>query len=117
MERSIPTLFLPTRGIEPSFLAEGIPNLLESFRLFDRDAGPEAEEHLEGRMAGAVEELKAEGLLAIEMAGLFHGEDRTDLSPADVHVQGLGLDVEEIAGRAEVPELPVGLERGCPVGD
>src|SRR5262249_50522206 len=98
-------------------LSESIPNLSKSFDLFRRDAGPEAQEHLEGGMPGAVEKLKTEGLLAIEMAWLLHGEDRTDLSPADVHVQRLGLDVEEIARRAEVAELPVCLQGGCPVGD
>src|SRR5690349_8550291 len=68
-------------------------------------------------MTRMVEELKTERLLAVEMAGLFHGEDRSDLSPANVHIQGLGLHVEEFACRAKVPELAVCLQGGSPVRD
>ena len=51
------------------------------------------------------------------MAGLLHGEDRPDLPPADVHVQGFGSDVEEVACPAEIPELAVCLQGGSPVGN
>ena len=68
-------------------------------------------------MTYTVEELKTERLLAVEMAGLFHGEDRSDLPPANVHIQGLGLYVEEFARRAEIPELAICLQGGSPVGD
>ena len=84
----------------------------ELFGSFRRKASPETEEHLEGRMAAAVEELKTKRFLAVEMAGLCDREHGPDLSPADVHIQGLRLNIEEVASRAEVPELAVGLE-GC----
>src|SRR5262249_15131200 len=74
-------------------------------------------EHLESRMATAVDELKAERLLAVQMARLFDSEDRPDLPPADVHVQGLRLDVEEVARGAEIPERTICLQGCCPVGD
>jgi hypothetical protein len=53
-----------------SLFSEGIPNLGELFGLLLRDGSPKTLEHLEGGMAGAVEELKAERLFAAEMAGL-----------------------------------------------
>ena len=37
-------------------------------------------------------------------------------SPADVHVERVGLDVEELARRAEAAELSVNFNRRCPVG-
>ena len=37
-------------------------------------------------------------------------------SPADVHVEGIGLDVEELARRAEAAELPVNFNRRCAIG-
>src|SRR5262249_40571297 len=92
-------------------------NLGEPLGLFRRDAAPETQEHLEGRLAGAVEELKAERLLAVEMARLLHGEDRPYLIPADVHVQGVRLDVEKSTRRAETTELAVSLQSGRSVGD
>jgi len=55
---------------------------------------------------------EAESVLAFEMAGLFHGEDSPDLLPTDVHVQGIGLYVEENASRAESTELADSFE-GC----
>jgi hypothetical protein len=103
--------------MDRSLFAEALPNLKEAFDFFGRNVGSETQEHLEGRMARTVEELKTERLLPVEMAGLFHGEDRSDLSPANVHVQGFSLDVEEIARRAETPELAICLQGGCSVGD
>src|SRR5262249_21117162 len=58
---------------------EGLPDLREPFGFFRRDAAPEAQEHLEGGLAGAVEELQAERPVAAEVAGLLHGEDGPDL--------------------------------------
>src|SRR6516165_3880536 len=59
--------------------SESIPNLYELLGLFGKDATPETQKHLEGRMTATVEELKTERLFAIKMARLFHCKDCPDL--------------------------------------
>jgi hypothetical protein len=71
---------------------------------------------LQGGGPRPVEELEAADGGAVHVAGRHHGEGDGLLPPADVHVQRGGLDVEELAGGAEVAELPVRLHRRRAVG-
>src|SRR6266851_8900787 len=68
-------------------------------------------------MPGTVEELETESLCTIEMAGLFNGENRPDFLPADVHVQRFRLDIEELAGCAEISELAGCLQGNSAIGN
>ena len=63
------------------------------------------EEHFERRVAQLIEELEAERLLAIRVAGLAHGEHGSQRRVADVHIQRLRLHIEEISCFAELAEL------------
>src|SRR5262249_7882863 len=63
-----------------------------------------------------IEKLKAVRGRAVHVAGLFHGEHRSQLLPTDVQVERVGLDVEELAGGTEAPEPPVNLDRCRTVG-
>ena len=49
------------------------------------------------------------------MAGLLHGEDSGQLFPANMHVERIGLNVEECPGRAEAAELPINFNRRCSI--
>src|SRR5581483_9521742 len=69
-------------GLDRSLLTEGISNLNESFGFLGTDTVPEVQEHLKSGMTTTVEELKTERLVAIEMAGLLHSEDCSNLLPS-----------------------------------
>src|SRR5262249_173948 len=98
-------------------LPERLPHLFEALGLLGRNAAAETQEDFEGGMAGAVEELKAQRSSTVEMAALLDGEDGPDFAPADVHVHALGLDIEELASRAEVAEVAVRFQGRRAVGN
>src|SRR5262249_26098359 len=54
---------------------------------------------------------------AVQVTRLLHGKCSGQLLPADVHVEGIGLNVEEFACRAEATKLAINLNRGCTVGN
>ena len=98
-------------------LPEPMPQLDELLGSLSSNLTAEIQEHLEGGVAIPVEELKAERVLAFKMAGLLDGKDCPDLLPTDVHVQGVRLDIEENARRAESTELADSLQGGAAVRD
>src|SRR5471030_709224 len=81
-----------------------------------RDRPSKVQEDLERCCTRLVEKLEAASCHAIHVTGLLHGERRSQLLPANVHVERIGLDVEELAHRAEASELPVRFNRRRPVG-
>src|SRR5262249_2963547 len=80
------------------------------------DRPTEIEENLESRSASLVEELNAAGGSAVKVAGLLHSESCRQFLPPDVHVEGVSLDVEELAGHAESAELSVKFDRRRTIG-
>src|SRR6266540_3783752 len=82
-----------------------------------RIAAAEGQKDLERRGTCLFVELHAQRVDAVEMAGLLDGEGGAELTPADVHINRLRLDVEEFTGRAEATELPYHLARHAAVRD
>jgi hypothetical protein len=78
-------------------LREPRPQVIELPPSFGRGFAAEVQEYLERGLSGPVEELHAQrtGVL-IHVAALLDGERRTQLRPADVHVQGLRLRNEKL---------------------
>src|SRR5262245_22096471 len=99
----------PKPGPGPVSLPELVPQSAK-FRqaLRRRGLAAEGQVHLERRAPFCIEELKAQGGRGVHVTGLLDGEHAGQLSPADMHVERLRLNVEELAKRAEVAELADG---------
>src|SRR5205823_9794986 len=80
-------------------------------------AAAEGKEDLESGAAGPVVKLDADRADAVEVARLLDGEGGAELPPANVHVERLRLDVEELAPDAEAAELADRLAGRAAVGD
>ena len=94
---------------------EPAPQLDKQRLSLRRDRTPEVEEDFESGSTRLIEELEAASSHAVHVAGLFDSERCGQLLPSDGHVKRIGLDVEELARRAESAELPVNFNRRCAV--
>src|SRR5262249_56978623 len=95
------------RGKGRSLALESGPQFDELRFPLRLDRTSEVEEDFESGGTRLVKELEAAGGGAVHVAVFHHGEHRRQLLLADVQVQRFGLDVEELARRAETAELPV----------
>src|SRR5262249_25542385 len=68
-----------------------LPHLHPPRLPFSGDRTTEVEEHFQGSGTGPVKELETARGDAVHVAGLLDGEHGGQLTPADVHVQRIGL--------------------------
>jgi hypothetical protein len=102
---------LPIVSIPHSLPLESAPQLGKKRLSLRSYWTAEVEEDLESGGSRLIEELKTASGGAVHVSGLYHGEHSGQLLPADVHVERIGLDIEELAGRAEAAELSINLNR------
>src|SRR5947209_4918036 len=101
----------------PRLLAEALAQVVEGGQPFTGGRlTAEGQEHLERGRPGGVVELDAEGIDSVEMSGLDYREGGGQLAPADVQVERLALDVEELAPGAEAAKLSRDLAGHAAVG-
>jgi hypothetical protein len=70
----------------------------------------EVEKDFERGGPAPIEELEAERLVPIEMAGLAEGKDRIQFPTADVHIKRFGTDVQKAVALREITKLAKGFD-------
>ena len=75
----------------------------------------EIEEDFECSSSLSIEELEAQRLMSIEVAGLAEGKHRSQLPASDVHIQRFGANVQEAVRIGELAELTIHFDGRCPI--